>query len=107
MIAYAQTALCRWKALVEYFDADAKVEPCGHCDNCKRPTPIVTESAAAVEGVLPPLDERPRFSVGDSVRTVRSERGEVVAVAGENVNVQLEDGDVRMFKREYLTLQSR
>lgn len=35
MTAYAQTALCRWKKLVEYFGGEAPPD-CGHCDNCAR-----------------------------------------------------------------------
>jgi ATP-dependent DNA helicase RecQ len=36
MIMYAQTALCRWKVLLEYFGVEARFEACGHCDNCAR-----------------------------------------------------------------------
>jgi ATP-dependent DNA helicase RecQ len=34
MIVYAQTALCRWKKLVDYFDEAVDWERCGNCDNC-------------------------------------------------------------------------
>jgi ATP-dependent DNA helicase RecQ len=34
MIIYAQTALCRWKNLMEYFGEDLPAQRCGHCDNC-------------------------------------------------------------------------
>ena len=38
MIVYAQTALCRWKNLITYFDEDVDWDSCGNCDNCtKRP----------------------------------------------------------------------
>ena len=33
MISYAQTALCRWKILVNYF-GENQIENCGQCDNC-------------------------------------------------------------------------
>ena len=36
MIAYAQTALCRWKVLLDYFAGAAPFERCGHCDTCAR-----------------------------------------------------------------------
>jgi ATP-dependent DNA helicase RecQ len=36
MIAYAQTARCRWVVLRDWFEDDATVEPCGTCDNCRR-----------------------------------------------------------------------
>jgi ATP-dependent DNA helicase RecQ len=34
MQMYAQTALCRWKTLLEYFGEEPQWERCGHCDNC-------------------------------------------------------------------------
>ena len=39
MIAYGQTALCRWRTLLDYFD-EAGVEAefrCGRCDSCESP----------------------------------------------------------------------
>ena len=36
MIAYAQTARCRWKVLLDYFGGEAPFERCGHCDTCER-----------------------------------------------------------------------
>jgi ATP-dependent DNA helicase RecQ len=37
MVIYAQTALCRWKVLLEYFAEKPLQEQCGHCDGCQRP----------------------------------------------------------------------
>jgi hypothetical protein len=46
MIAYAEAAGCRWKALLEYFDDDALlVGPCHHCDN----DPAEPDEAARLE----------------------------------------------------------
>ena len=36
MIIYCQTAMCRWRKLLEYFDDDHGLEACGHCDRCER-----------------------------------------------------------------------
>jgi ATP-dependent DNA helicase RecQ len=36
MIVYAQTALCRWKNLVTYFEEAVDWETCGNCDNCAK-----------------------------------------------------------------------
>lgn len=37
MVAYAQTARCRWIALLEAFDEASEVgDGCGHCDNCRK-----------------------------------------------------------------------
>lgn len=35
MIIYSQTAMCRWRKLLEYFDGDAGLTDCGHCDRCR------------------------------------------------------------------------
>jgi superfamily II DNA helicase RecQ len=37
MTRYAHSAQCRWKLLLEYFEAGDALERCGHCDNCLRP----------------------------------------------------------------------
>jgi ATP-dependent DNA helicase RecQ len=36
MIIYCQTAMCRWRKLLEYFDDDSSLDACGHCDRCER-----------------------------------------------------------------------
>ena len=35
--AYAQSARCRWKELLDYFGEGAEFERCGVCDNCTDP----------------------------------------------------------------------
>ena len=37
---YAQTALCRWKNLLQYFGEEPAFECCGHCDNCDEPPTV-------------------------------------------------------------------
>jgi len=37
MIGYAQSAMCRWKLLLEYFSEADGFERCGQCDNCTQP----------------------------------------------------------------------
>jgi ATP-dependent DNA helicase RecQ len=37
MIQYAQSAACRWRLLLDYFDEGAEFERCGVCDNCVNP----------------------------------------------------------------------
>jgi ATP-dependent DNA helicase RecQ len=37
MMAYGQSAGCRWKLLLEYFGETAEWERCGVCDNCRHP----------------------------------------------------------------------
>lgn len=35
--AYAETSMCRRKALLHYFGEDYKEDNCGNCDNCRKP----------------------------------------------------------------------
>jgi ATP-dependent DNA helicase RecQ len=35
--SYAQSASCRWKLLLDYFEEGARFEQCGTCDNCMEP----------------------------------------------------------------------
>lgn len=37
VIRYAQTALCRWRMIMHYFDEEIEEGLCGHCDNCLKP----------------------------------------------------------------------
>ena len=37
MAGYAQSPVCRWKLLMEYFEEADAVEACGTCDNCINP----------------------------------------------------------------------
>ena len=54
MAAYAQSAACRWKLLLDYFSEGDSFERCGDCDNCRNPPeqrfapPVATDVAAAI-----------------------------------------------------------
>jgi len=37
MQLYAQSAACRWKLLLDYFNEGADFDRCGVCDNCVTP----------------------------------------------------------------------
>jgi ATP-dependent DNA helicase RecQ len=37
VITYAQSALCRWRNILQYFNEEPESESCGHCDNCLAP----------------------------------------------------------------------
>ena len=53
MAAYAQSASCRWKLLLEYFDEAEGFARCGLCDNCVSPLE---------ERLAPPVNrDRPPF----------------------------------------------
>jgi ATP-dependent DNA helicase RecQ len=51
MTSYAQSAMCRWKLLLDYFDEPDPVERCGECDNCKNPPELQH---------APPVDDEAR-----------------------------------------------
>jgi len=110
MIAYAQTALCRWKALLGYFGEEVDWERCGHCDNCSRPIPQPVAPPRAEKPIvvsaevmpLPPLVGGPapeELAAGQTVTLTIYGRGEVAAVEGEMVTIALHDGETRRFRR--------
>ena len=111
MVAYAQTALCRWKALLAYFGEEAAWERCGNCDNCSRPIaalPEVTPPApdphlrAPEVRPLPPLlggQDAAGLRPGDAVTLSIYGRGEVREVAGDRLVVAFADGEVREFRK--------
>lgn len=48
MMAYGQTAMCRWRRLLEYFGEALPLDACGACDNCVNPVEqqVATPGAA-------------------------------------------------------------
>jgi ATP-dependent DNA helicase RecQ len=58
MIAYAQSAMCRWKLLLDYFGETDALDRCGECDNCRHPlehqhAPPVDEEARRLANLKP------------------------------------------------------
>jgi len=47
MASYAQSAMCRWKLLLDYFEEGDGFERCGSCDNCIEPLEQRLAAAAA------------------------------------------------------------
>jgi len=58
--AYAETSMCRRKALLHYFGEDYKEDECGNCDNCRKPKKRVEakELLCAVIEVVSSLKEK-------------------------------------------------
>ncbi|HEX2222680.1 MAG TPA: ATP-dependent DNA helicase RecQ, partial [Thermoanaerobaculia bacterium] len=54
MVSYAQTALCHWKVLLDYFGGEMGKDRCGHCDNCLHPFTQPAELPRAELPVRPP-----------------------------------------------------
>jgi ATP-dependent DNA helicase RecQ len=111
MVAYAQTALCRWKALLAYFGEEVEWERCGACDNCARPiatppevpppTPDPRRRALDVLP-LPPLhgsQQAAELRPGDPVTLPIYGHGEVQTVTGDRLSVAFAGGEVREFHR--------
>jgi ATP-dependent DNA helicase RecQ len=110
MQMYAQTGLCRWRALVEYFGESLEGEACGHCDNCvraaARPAAIEPDVLAAVPARLTVAEDQPAapapLGKGDIVRLAEFGVGEVVGAHDDKVDVRFPSGEARTFKREFV-----
>jgi ATP-dependent DNA helicase RecQ len=115
MVLYAQTALCRWKAILDYFGQDLggeRGDHCGHCDNCSHPIRELAAPPPAEIPVRPPhgnsevLPLPPLFGdrdpaalqPGDEVTLPIFGAGRVVA-NDRNLVVELSGGEVREFRR--------
>ena len=113
MVHYAQTALCRWKALLAYFGEEVEWERCGSCDNCQRPIDASAEPPPARQDLRPPTPQEtvplpplvgPRSAAelrpGDAVTLPIYGRGEVEAVDGHELTIVFGGGERRRFRRE-------
>ncbi|MGR3910571.1 ATP-dependent DNA helicase RecQ [Burkholderia sp. SR8] len=103
MIDYAQSARCRWRLMLEYYDEDTAIERCGTCDNCLHPPhveplPAVHSPAAIARRRTEQLAEQKRGWVrGEKARVARFGVGEVVMSTDEQVAILFPDGNVRTF----------
>ena len=108
MVFYAQTGLCRWRVLLDYFGERLEHERCGSCDNCIRMTrrervadPDVRRDSGAV------AKRRRGYAIGDDVRVPRYGSGRVRGVAGDEVTIEFPNGDARTFLRSYVRRNAR
>jgi ATP-dependent DNA helicase RecQ len=104
MIFYAQSAFCRWKVLLEYFEGAEDFDRCGACDNCLDPPEL-----KPVRKVLLPrwarraaLGAVPQFKAGDRVRVPRYGEGSVETSSVEQVVILFPDGKKRQFLCAYV-----
>ncbi len=111
MVHYAQTALCRWKAIADYFGEDLE-NHCGHCDNCARP---IAEPAALREPEpqragrsaaellrLPPTAgsvDLAAVQVGDILTLPIYGQGKILEINGPMLVLELSGGEVRELRR--------
>ncbi|WP_428309838.1 RecQ family ATP-dependent DNA helicase [Hydrocarboniphaga sp.] len=125
MIAYAQSSLCRWSRLLEYFGVRAERARCGHCDNCERPDirvdPNVVRRAEndaawrerkplpvdASDAIVEPVAAAPAFCAGHRVRVSRYGHGEITDLTDTHATVRFADGASRTFLQSYLRPAAR
>lgn len=105
MVAYAQSSLCRWRTLLEYFeDPDGGQDfRCGTCDACARP--VVVEPLPVATSPLPEpqeVSEEDILREGQRVEIPEFGEGDVVAVDGDKVEVAFPSGEVKKFKSEFV-----
>ena len=114
MVLYAQTALCRWKVLVEYFGEPVDWDGCGTCDACRRPAasvqPPVASPDFSPEGIHLRERQRPApafrpIAVGDVLTASSHGRGTVTAIEDDKVELRFTDGTTRKFKRDFVTFE--
>jgi len=103
MIFYAQTAFCRWKVLLEYFEEAEDFDRCGTCDNCLDPP----EKRLAPKSTRPRWARRlavaaPSFNPGEAVRVPRYGKGRVASATSEQVEIVFPDGRKRQFLSAYV-----
>ncbi|MDB5970774.1 MAG: ATP-dependent helicase RecQ [Hydrocarboniphaga sp.] len=128
MIAYAQSSLCRWARLLEYFGVRAERQRCGHCDSCERPgiqvDPNVlrraeNDAAWRARKPLPPIENAaetdlaggetapPVFAPGNRVRVSRYGHGEITDLTDTHATLRFADGASRTFLQSYLRPSAR
>jgi ATP-dependent DNA helicase RecQ len=111
MLLYAQTALCRWKAILDYFGEEIDLDRCGRCDNCDRPIqqPAAPPRAEIPENVrkaevltLPPIlggTDPAAIQAGDTLTLPIFGTGEVREVEADRLVLVFADGETKEFRR--------
>ncbi|MCC7599600.1 ATP-dependent DNA helicase RecQ [Janthinobacterium sp. FW305-129] len=105
MVAYAQSGLCRWKLLLDYFGDAGDFERCCTCDNCQSPPalamPITLDELppAPAQAPSPPAHQ---IAVGSRVRVPRYQIGTVLSVAGDQVTIAFPENTTRTFMAEFV-----
>jgi len=114
MILYAQAPSCRWRFLLEYFEADPISNDeapfrCGTCDNCRHPAEwdVAPPSPAEIfprlaDSPLPDPEPALRLRRGQKVNVPEYGEGEIDGFDGDKVEVRFADGERRTFKREFI-----
>ncbi|HSK75509.1 MAG TPA: ATP-dependent DNA helicase RecQ [Thermoanaerobaculia bacterium] len=112
MVLYAQTALCRWKAILDYFGEEVDWDRCGRCDGCEHPVrePAAPRAESPSRAVpkssdvlnLPPLlggGDPASVQAGDTVTLAIFGTGEVKTADEKSLVLVFGDGETREFRR--------
>jgi ATP-dependent DNA helicase RecQ len=111
MVHYAQTALCRWKAVLDYFGEEPEWQHCGHCDNCSHPirelapppaeVPVRPQTGTEVLPLPPIVGVRDPgvLNAGDAVTLPIFGSGTVRSVDTRSLVITFTDGETREFRR--------
>jgi ATP-dependent DNA helicase RecQ len=102
MVFYAQTGLCRWRVMLDYFGERLDDDRCGHCDNCLRAAQRERNAPQEPPLRVAPRRRRREYVRGDDVRVPRYGTGRVRDSAGDEVTVEFPNGDERTFLRSYV-----
>lgn len=127
MIRYAQSAQCRWRLLLDYFDAslaDTRAKRSGReskalntlpkaidalggkgcckCDNCVAPPVVAQAEREPLAEQRRVAKKMPTWQTGDAVTVRRYGCGTVELVSGENIAIRFPDGDTRTFLSRYV-----
>jgi ATP-dependent DNA helicase RecQ len=79
MDRYCRGAVCRHRALVQYFGQTYEPERCGACDLCLGDTEVVPEAVVVAQKILSCVARvKERFGVGQVVSVLRGENTEAV-----------------------------
>ncbi len=82
--AYAETSMCRRKALLHYFGEEYKKDNCGNCDNCLHPKESV-EAGEQLEVALRVISEiKGDYKIGYIVNVIMGTGTEEVQALGHN-----------------------
>ncbi len=84
--AYAETSMCRRKALLHYFGEEYKKDNCGNCDNCLHPKESI-EVGEQLRDALSVISElKGDFKIGHIVNVIMgTSTEEVVALGHDNI----------------------
>jgi ATP-dependent DNA helicase RecQ len=97
LMAYAYSARCRWRTLLDYFGESPEWERCGICDNCRHPI-----EAPPVESPARQEHREAATELGQRVAVPRYGEGSVIDVAGNIVTVAFPDGEQRRFEQSFV-----